>query len=829
MPAPPVFRIYLSTVPGDMEGERAMLAELVLPELQRQASGLGTEIVWLDPEAELPAAEPGEWDLAARLRAIASCDFFLGLLGERYGDPPAFFPPGLDTGPSGPDRTWSVAEIEIQAALKAHAGPRLFFYFRQPVQAEEERLAALKEKMRASGRPLFDGYPCRWNPESGRAEELEVFAQRVFEDLWVSLNEEVLERAEETGSELWTAGEEALYFELDEEPEVLTKGSFGDYSVPPPMAPPVAASETPRAHLSPEKALPVHEDVQFTVYRPRVVEPLRWYTLLAFAHLEALPADAPPGEPQPWEEVERQARQALGDMADSYAEVQRGSRHAVPHEAEVTFLLEIPGFEVNPPRRTFLWLESVHREDFRLRAGAGLAGRTARGRLCVFLGSILLAELAMTIRVEAGAAALRQPPTERDAIRPFRNIFASYSHRDVVVVEELERYARAIGDRYLRDVHDLRAGERWSERLEGLIREADVFQLFWSWNAIRSDYMEQEWRYALGLRRPHFVRPTYWEVPLPSAPDRGMPPEELTRLHFQLLTVGVEAHPPAPPTRSLDDTVVAAAPPPVVAAPPPPPSLDDTRVAAPPPPPDAAPRVGTTPPVFRGPASLEDTKPVFPAPDLAPRPPAREASSRPAPTGSWAMPGSAPSRRSSPGGLIAYVLGAVLAVLIALLFLVRGCGLGSSTAESTELIHLIRPPGAESPASSSSADPNLPAPPPNWKSWRDGARACGLAFSDLERIARTARSAGKPAVEVLPADGERQPSLRQRLADGGEKAFIMPVSGEGRPACTVWIGPLGSNGEAEELARRVSSTYGVEARAGGLPDIDALGRSQRAP
>ena len=37
--APPrTFRIYLSTVPGDMEGERRMLEELVLPELRRQAA-----------------------------------------------------------------------------------------------------------------------------------------------------------------------------------------------------------------------------------------------------------------------------------------------------------------------------------------------------------------------------------------------------------------------------------------------------------------------------------------------------------------------------------------------------------------------------------------------------------------------------------------------------------------------------------------------------------------------------------------------------------------------------------------------------------------------
>ncbi|MBA3247113.1 MAG: BON domain-containing protein, partial [Pyrinomonadaceae bacterium] len=33
--------------------------------------------------------------------------------------------------------------------------------------------------------------------------------------------------------------------------------------------------------------------------------------------------------------------------------------------------------------------------------------------------------------------------------------------------------------------------------------------------------------------RSNFVRPTYWEEPLPSAPEKNLPPAELARLHFQ--------------------------------------------------------------------------------------------------------------------------------------------------------------------------------------------------------------------------------------------------------------------------------------------------------
>ena len=64
-----------------------------------------------------------------------------------------------------------------------------------------------------------------------------------------------------------------------------------------------------------------------------------------------------------------------------------------------------------------------------------------------------------------------------------------------------------------------------------MIKQADVFQLFWSWNALKSPLVREEWRQALALNRPHFIRPVYWEEPLPE--QAGLPPAELRRLHFQ--------------------------------------------------------------------------------------------------------------------------------------------------------------------------------------------------------------------------------------------------------------------------------------------------------
>ncbi len=114
----------------------------------------------------------------------------------------------------------------------------------------------------------------------------------------------------------------------------------------------------------------------------------------------------------------------------------------------------------------------------------------------------------------------------------------------------LAEAARALGDQYLQDVLTLRAGERWDTRLLELIDDADVFQLFWSHNSMRSRHCRDEWEHALGLQRPLFVRPLYWDEPLPGDPGRGLPPSALRALHFVKVPV-VEpkamSQPPTPP------------------------------------------------------------------------------------------------------------------------------------------------------------------------------------------------------------------------------------------------------------------------------------------
>lgn len=105
----------------------------------------------------------------------------------------------------------------------------------------------------------------------------------------------------------------------------------------------------------------VDENVVFTVYRPKTVRPQEWYHLLAFAHLDGPRADAPPDEPDPIEDMERQVEAMLRETLDEYRDTSQDAAQAIPRAGELTFSPDVEEVEFNPPTITLKWYESVWR------------------------------------------------------------------------------------------------------------------------------------------------------------------------------------------------------------------------------------------------------------------------------------------------------------------------------------------------------------------------------------------------------------------------------------------------------------------------------------
>ena len=288
-----------------------------------------------------------------------------------------------------------------------------------------------------------------------------------------------------------------------------------------------AETVTPVSAPAPGSSL-INDNIRFTAYRPAILVPGKWRRMMVFTHLD---------EPSALIEIETRARQVLG--ADSYGSVIIGeldkyrdiveTRFQTARESEITLVPEVPGVRFSPPRRSFSWTTGLrmYEESFFIYAPLSLADKSARGQISVFFRQLLLAEIALDLRV-ANDPAFKEDSWAKGVDRRFRKVFASYSNHDEEVVEAMDQ-TQAIGNEYLRKVLRMRSGQQWSERSLAMIADADVFQLFWSRNAAQSTYVEKEWRHAIGLQREGFVRPVHWEIPIPEAP------EPLRRLRFCFL------------------------------------------------------------------------------------------------------------------------------------------------------------------------------------------------------------------------------------------------------------------------------------------------------
>ncbi len=197
-------RVFLSSTFRDFMEERDLLVKQVFPSLRRRAQERGVEVVDVDLRWGVTQEESEQGKvIGICLAEIERCrPYFIGMLGERYG-----WTPGKTDYPDElferEQLGWirdhqgnaSVTELEILHGVlndKEMAG-RAFFYFRDPAWSraqsepgfvcdtpeEEAKLAALKDRIRASGFPVAKDLP---DPKA--------IADQIEADLWALIEEQ---------------------------------------------------------------------------------------------------------------------------------------------------------------------------------------------------------------------------------------------------------------------------------------------------------------------------------------------------------------------------------------------------------------------------------------------------------------------------------------------------------------------------------------------------------------------------------------------------------------------------------------------------------------
>ena len=142
----------------------------------------------------------------------------------------------------------------------------------------------------------------------------------------------------------------------------------------------------------------------------------------------------------------------------------------------------------------------------------------------VYSDIAVLTDLKLTLRVQAEEA----QEIEMKKCK-LKSAFLSYASQDRAKVAARIQgmlLSRPDMDVFF-DVESLRRGERWETRIYREIHKRDLFYLFWSRNAAKSEWVEKELAYALSDKGTEFVEP----VPL-EEPTLCPPPETLKDRHF---------------------------------------------------------------------------------------------------------------------------------------------------------------------------------------------------------------------------------------------------------------------------------------------------------
>jgi hypothetical protein len=192
----------------------------------------------------------------------------------------------------------------------------------------------------------------------------------------------------------------------------------------------------------------------------------------------------------------------------------------VPLESALDLLVEIEGMKVQPGRARILWKGEIANASFSVRVPDDAEGRTHVGCVLVYHNGSPLAHLFFEIEVGAADPSALVEGELRGHQRHIRSVFASYASEDRTDVLMCVR-GMTIGNPQLDvfvDVMTLRSGQDWQVEILRRIRASDLFCLFWSAAASRSEWVTREWNMALDALGCEYVQP----VPLVDL--RDVPP-----------------------------------------------------------------------------------------------------------------------------------------------------------------------------------------------------------------------------------------------------------------------------------------------------------------
>lgn len=261
------------------------------------------------------------------------------------------------------------------------------------------------------------------------------------------------------------------------------------------------------------------DELQCSVFAPHECAPGDGVLVQAFAHL---------AEHAPL--LEGLAKEADRDSARRGADGLGG----VARGQELFFHLNMPGLEVDEPLQSIVWNGEIESVQFGVTVPETFRPRRVNCKLTVSVQDFPIGHVRFVFEVAAAprpAGEETRPYSSGQYVR-YRKGFVSYASEDVAEVLARVQVMRLLGIDCFQDLLSLKPGERWERELYKRIDESDVFFLFWSEAAHRSEWVEKEVRYALSRKGGDEEKPPEIMPVILEGPPRVPPPSYLPEQHF---------------------------------------------------------------------------------------------------------------------------------------------------------------------------------------------------------------------------------------------------------------------------------------------------------
>ena len=269
--------------------------------------------------------------------------------------------------------------------------------------------------------------------------------------------------------------------------------------------------------LTPIEGTEGADTVECTVFAPPAAAPGSSILVQAFVHLP--------------EEADSARAIALELDTDARRRAFRSLHSPVTRGSRLHFELRMPGLEVDDPLASIVWRGRTEAVQFGVRVPARAPAGTVIGTLEISLDSAPLGHVKFKLAIERRAVEASSEPQGEQA-RRYSAAFISYASRDRDEVLRRVQMLASVGIKYFQDVLTLEPGDRWSKKIELGIDECDLFLLFWSSEAKRSEWVRREVEYALSRKAGNDLSPPEIRPVIVEGPPIIEPWEELADLHF---------------------------------------------------------------------------------------------------------------------------------------------------------------------------------------------------------------------------------------------------------------------------------------------------------